>query len=205
MLTGISGIKNYSNFNIYKELSKKLDKKTIIKATNDANAALLGELSSNYKDVNYAIQITIGTGIGGAIYNNGLISGNTGFGGEFGYIPVNLSKKQNLSENISSRVLVEKFKGKYANAKEIFKHEKESKIFKDWINGIAQFIISVQYMFDPELILLAGGVTKNSGFAKLVKDSINKIYKDFEYDLPVKIKISKLSNPGIVGAKNLIK
>ena len=66
------------------ELSKLTGCK--VKATNDANAAALGEIwMGAAADYNSAVMITLGTGVGGGIIVDGkIIDGSRGYGGEIG-------------------------------------------------------------------------------------------------------------------------
>lgn len=61
-----------------------------VKATNDANAAALGEIwmgaAAKY---NSAVMITLGTGVGGGIIIDGkIVDGSRGYGGEIGHMTV---------------------------------------------------------------------------------------------------------------------
>ena len=70
------------------ELSKLTGCK--VKATNDANAAALGEIwMGAAADYNSAVMITLGTGVGGGIIVDGkIIDGSRGYGGEIGHMTV---------------------------------------------------------------------------------------------------------------------
>ena len=62
----------------------------MVKLTNDANAAALGEKSFGLaKDMKDFIVVTLGTGLGSGIYSSGkLIYGYDGFAGEMGHISI---------------------------------------------------------------------------------------------------------------------
>ena len=72
-----------------KELLKR-ELKIDVEVENDANCALLAEKwIGNAKESSNFICITLGTGVGGALYiNDKLVSGNNNFAGEFGYMIV---------------------------------------------------------------------------------------------------------------------
>ena len=75
-------------FNVCDELSKLTGMP--VRATNDANAAALGEMwqggGKGHKDV---IMVTLGTGVGGGIIIDGrIMNGVNGASGEIGHIPV---------------------------------------------------------------------------------------------------------------------
>ena len=62
-----------------------------VKVGNDANVAALGESwMGGGKDYNSVVVVTLGTGIGGGIINNGrIVAGAHGAGGEIGHMLVN--------------------------------------------------------------------------------------------------------------------
>jgi glucokinase len=68
----------------------KLPEISIVKLTNDANAAALGELIyGGGKEMRNFVMITLGTGIGsGIIVNGDLVYGEDGFAGEVGHVTV---------------------------------------------------------------------------------------------------------------------
>jgi glucokinase len=76
------------NFPLAKELESLVGLPTRLE--NDANAALLGELRFGAaKGCQDAVMLTIGTGVGGAIYGNGqILHGFKGSAGELGHITV---------------------------------------------------------------------------------------------------------------------
>ena len=81
-------------FNVEKTLEEKC--KMPVKATNDANAAALGEMwkggGEGHQDV---VMVTLGTGVGGGVIVDGkIISGSNGAGGEIGHIPVNANETE---------------------------------------------------------------------------------------------------------------
>ena len=61
-----------------------------VKATNDANAAALGEIwMGAAAEYNSAVMITLGTGVGGGIIIDGkIVDGSRGYGGEIGHMTV---------------------------------------------------------------------------------------------------------------------
>ncbi len=69
-------------------IQEKLPEFTIIKATNDANAAALGELMyGGGIGMNNFIMITLGTGLGsGIIVNGDIVYGHDGLAGELGHV-----------------------------------------------------------------------------------------------------------------------
>ena len=76
---------NYRNWNLGPDMEALLGRKVYIE--NDANAAAYGEyLAGSAKGYNSAICVTLGTGIGGGIIEDGRIyTGANGAGGEIGH------------------------------------------------------------------------------------------------------------------------
>ncbi len=70
-------------------LEEELDVKVLV--TNDANAAAIGEkVFGGAKEMKDFVMITLGTGLGSAIYtNNQLVEGFEGFAGELGHVIYN--------------------------------------------------------------------------------------------------------------------
>ncbi|MCG8476664.1 MAG: ROK family protein [Cytophagales bacterium] len=68
----------------------------VIKLTNDANAAAIGEMIyGGAKGMNDFLMITLGTGLGSGIVSNGeLIYGHDGFAGEVGHVIVEKNGRQ---------------------------------------------------------------------------------------------------------------
>lgn len=75
--------------------SLELDGMTV-KATNDANAAALGEKAYGVaKNLNNFIMITLGTGVGsGVVIDGKMVYGNDGFAGELGHVIVRQNGRQ---------------------------------------------------------------------------------------------------------------
>lgn len=204
-LIGTSAIKDYQDFNLYNELKQRFDRDIFIIAQNDANAALLGSIE---KGVDSAIIMTIGSGIGGAIYMNGKIqTGHQGFSGEFGYFPTwQDGKLTNASAIIGTNALVKRMGPKYKNAREIFAdNEKDIKKLMEWFDDLAAFIIGINYSIDPQYVYLTGGITKNKEFERMLLNSINKTLSVYNWLVKrPNIKIVNIENAALVGMKTLI-
>lgn len=139
-----------------------------VEINNDVSSALLGELIDYNTDVKSIFLLTIGTGIGGAYYEDKLLEGKQYRACEIGYLlyDKNTGKtyedrgsttalKTSIQEQYMEVITVEKlFNKAYAN------DEKAMKILKEWANHVAEGIAQIQIMFDPELILIGGGISK---------------------------------------------
>ena len=161
--------------NIKKYLQQKFKKR--FELENDANCAALAESRFGIKKKNFLV-MTLGTGIGGGIIiNKELYKGKSG-AGEFGEIIINQGK--NLEYNY-----------------------KKSKNNKEKLADIlGQGIASLVSVFDPEIIILTGGM-KNLG-----KAFLNNIKKKTRKYIPQnripKIMWSKIKHPSLIGASLLV-
>ncbi len=202
-IDGLSGIQDYGNFNIYEEINSQLETPILILVHNDANCSLISNM--DHANVEHAIQLNIGTGIGGAIAINGnLIIGANGYAGEFGYGIKNHDKK-NISQQISSNALVDRFSPKYKNAKDIFQKEQHNPIFTSWLYDVSCFLINLQYFIDPQVIFISGGVSNNPRFLELINKSIDEKMKELDgYKIRPTIFVSNIKNDGLKGARILL-
>lgn len=187
------------NFDLKNFLEKKFKKK--VEVENDANCAALAEAKYGCKKKNF-ILLTLGTGVGGGIIINSKLYKGEGYGGELGHIILN--NKKDLEELWKlHRSESKKYFGKTLLIKELLeKNDKNSKkILEYTITYLAQGIASLINIFDPEVIVLAGGVKETGNFF------LNKIKKKaYDYVLiPRKTPIiwSKIEHAGIIGASLL--
>ncbi|WP_185819595.1 ROK family protein [Salibacterium salarium] len=156
---------------------------------NDANCAGYAEVwNGAAKGIQDALAVVIGTGIGGAIIKNGeLHKGANLHGGEFGYMLLN-SGKTGSNEVWSRTASTEALVRKTAEKKDIPKSTLTGeKVFEwadagdeDCIETIEEFyhllalgIYNLQYIYDPEIILVGGGISAR-------KDLIDKIQEKLE-------------------------
>lgn len=162
---------------------------------NDVNCASLGELwlgaGKAEKDF---IMLTIGTGIGGGVILNGeLMRGANNISGEFGHMPIikngiscSCGGKGCYEKYASTTSLVNMVKerlGVEKNGKEIFdeihkNNEEYIIIFNEWCDYLADGLVILLYIFNPKLIVVGGGVSKQGEFLK------NKIFEALETKIP---------------------
>lgn len=161
-----------------------------LKITNDANAAVLGEvLFGGAKGKKDAVMLTLGTGLGSGIVINGRIfAGSKGAGAEFGhtiyrpdgeyctcgrrgcfeaYVSATAlirDTKKALEENPNSKMWSAISSLNDVNAKLPFDFEKSdetaAKLVANYIRYLTDACLDVANLFRPEVILLGGGVSK---------------------------------------------
>lgn len=205
-------------------LVEKLEDRYKIPAVleNDVNCAALGEkwLGAGKNSENF-VCLTIGTGIGGGIILNGdIFRGDTYVAGEFGHIQIVKSgeeclcgKKGCYERYASATALVKMVKektGKTLNGKEIFELEKSGdkeikEIVDRWIDYFTDGLSTIAYIFNPLLVVIGGGVTKQGEYLlnRILVSLDSKLGINYKKNL--KIKFAELgNNAGILGAEYLL-
>lgn len=210
-------LKGWSGSKIRERLEKTFDLPVTV--ANDANCMLLGECfmgaARGYSDV---IGITIGTGVGGGILTGGrLLEGAHGLAGEIGHFPIHAIDGVNCTcknigcferyastSSLARSVLAENLP--FGNGRTIFQAVRDGsstveKILDDWINEIAAGLIGLVHIFNPQLILIGGGVSTEQKLlieplAKKVKSGIMPAFNE-----GLEISAAELKNAaGLVGA-----
>lgn len=176
------------NFNLEKFIKNKFGKKVVIE--NDAKCVALAELKLGCKKKNFVI-LTLGTGIGGGIIiDNKLYIGSHGYSGEISGIVLDNGKN-----------FEDLWKEKKLQIHELFE-KRDFKELDKVSKYLGQGIASLINVFDPEVVILMGGVRE---VGKSFLDMIKKHTKNYVIlpSIP-DIKWSKLDHPGILGASLLV-
>lgn len=183
---------------------------------NDVNSAALGEAHFGAaKGVSDFICLTLGTGIGGAIFlNNKLYKGSASSAGELGHMIIHSGGKQctcggeGCFECYASASALIKAVNKVSpvelNAFQIFEKENiekpeiRSEIDK-WIDEIIVGLVNIIYIFNPSMIVLGGGIMNEDYIIELIDRKIyTRLMDNFKN---VKIVRPKLGNDaGMIGA-----
>jgi glucokinase len=178
----------FRNFNLKKYLENKFKKIVVIE--NDAKCVALAESKLGCKKKNFII-LTLGTGIGGGIIINSELYKGNGNAGELGHI---------ILDNGKDFETCWKEKGK--QIKELFE-KNNKKILEKVSKYLGQGIASLINVFDPEIVIIAGGVRENGNrFLNMIKKEVKK-YQIIPRN--VEIKFSRLEHPGILGASLLVR
>lgn len=221
-------IKNWKGTNIKKRLEAEFGMNTAV--LNDANAAALGEMwKGAAKGRGNVVVMTIGTGVGGGIIvDSKILLGSKGFAGEIGHIPVNVDGEKCSCENTgciehygSTSALVRNVKnavisGEITGIKEevdgrlIFKEVAAGnraviKYVDEWINYISAALVGLVHTFNPEMVILGGGVSKQKElFVDKVRDKVlHGVMDNFAQDL--RVEAAELgNNAGIIGAVKFV-
>ena len=158
-----------------------------VTVANDANCMCLGEVwvggAKGYTDV---IGVTLGTGVGGGILTGGrLLEGARGLGGELGHyrlhaldgVPCTCGAAGCWERYAATTALVRAAQEKdpaWTNGRAIFAaaqagNETVLALLDHWTDEIAQGLAGMVHIFNPQLILIGGGVSAQQ---KLLIDPI---------------------------------
>jgi glucokinase len=145
---------------------------------NDANMAALGEVYFNKQYANHLLSfITIGTGIGSALLNNGNVFYGADFkAGEAGHMTIDMNGpichcgKRGCWENyVSSRALKERFAKQFntkLSAKDIFQrlfdknssHE-EKEFLEYYFYALSAGLYNINQIYNPVYFIIGGGLS----------------------------------------------
>lgn len=197
IIGGISAIPYIHHFEIQKELESLFN--LPVSLENDANSAALAELwRGKASEVDSALFVVIGTGIGGAvIQNRELIKGKNLFAGEFGIMMLNESlsfSQAATAVNMARRYCKRKDLPLDAvSGKEVFElAENNDPIALEEVNHFYDYlalgIYNIMFTTDPDLIILGGGVSRFEPLVMNVKKRIDSRLlktglKDYHYEI----------------------
>lgn len=185
---GISAVPYIHGFSWYDKLASY---ELPIHLENDANCVGLSELLA-HPELENAACVVIGTGIGGAMIVNGrLHRGKHHLGGEFGYMTTlaPAEKLNNWSQLASTgnmvRYLAEKSGQTDWNGRKIYQEaEAGNTLCQEAIErmnrNIAQGLLNIQYLFDPDVISLGGSISQNKTFIEGVRSAISYFVDRYE-------------------------
>lgn len=222
---GVGHIRNWVGSKIKEKMEERFRIPTYV--LNDANAAALGEVwlgaAAGRRNV---VAVTVGTGVGGGIIvDSKLLLGRNGFAGEIGHMIVNYGGapcpcgNQGCWEQYASTTALvrmvrqEAVGGKLANlpvdeidGRRIFEemgkgNQELLRIADRWMDYIAVGIVGLVHIFDPEMVILGGGVSAQQElFVEPVRHKVMaKVRPEFVGGL--EIVAAKLANrAGMAGA-----
>jgi len=151
-----------------------LDRAEPVPVLNDARAALLGEnwlgAAKGYTNV---LLLTLGTGVGGAVMVDGrILHGHLGRAGHLGHLSLDLTGSKDvvntpgsLEDAIGDHTLHHRSGGKFHSTAELVAafragDEEARRIWKDSVQALGVALSGFINLFDPELILLGGGIAE---------------------------------------------
>ncbi|MBZ2099200.1 ROK family protein [Streptococcus mitis] len=196
---------------------------------NDGKAAAIAEKwLGNAQDVDNYICVVLGTGVGGGIVLDGqVLRGMTGAAGEFSWMLTQNS--QNMKEissylaghmgvllglceryNIKEKALEPDFVPT-RSALTIFEQEAENpraaEAIREYIQEVARGLFNFSCIFNPEKILLGGGISANQGFIEGVQQTFQELFSrhlmvaGIQKELMPVVEVAGLKNDaGLLGA-----
>ncbi|MEK7431547.1 MAG: ROK family protein [Cyanobacteriota bacterium] len=220
-------LKNWQGVNLKELFEKKFNLPTFV--DNDANCAAFGEyflFESIGKEDKTILVLTLGTGLGSGVITNNKVFKGKGLGCEIGHMIIDYKgRKCNCGQTgcieayVSGTALETQAKLRLENYPDSKLHSEEEitghKIFKNAKNGdlfsnilideMSEFlsygIISLVNIFDPDLVLLSGGIALQKDFymnklKTIIKNQIN--YSNFDLET---IQIAQSNDKaGLIGA-----
>lgn len=187
---------------------------------NDANvAALCEQWIGAAKGLDSFVMITLGTGVGGAIYTEkgGILTGHRYQGAELGHMILYSGgdscqcgqkgcAERYIAGSAIERIYSEKT-GIEKKGKDIFKDAIDDRVAQDVIEEFTEnlgiYLVSLKNIFDPEAIIIGGGVINSREYWW---DKMIANYNDYVNDsegmkfLPAMY----LNNAGLIGAGKIV-
>lgn len=208
-------IRDWANTDIRGSLNKRFPNIPIY-VENDANVAALCEhWIGAGKDFTSFIMLTLGTGVGGAIYTDkeGILTGHRYQGGELGHailypngIKCNCGQNGCVERYISGNGVENRYTkitGEVKRAKDIFKDSLTDQISKEVVNkfceDLAIYLVSIKNILDPQGLIIGGGVINSKDFWW---DKMLEYYREYSNDPNSMTIVSAryLNDSGMIGA-----
>ena len=229
MLLYAPNLAGWRNIPIQKQFGRKL--RWPVRVVNDADAAAYGEYwagAARDQTIQYSILLTLGTGVGGGIILDGEIySGPHGAGAELGHTIVQLNghpcgcgQRGCLEQYTSATAIAKEAKRRLEagaastlsdnpTARDVFQAmEAGDKMATEVVDLCCEYLaiacVNMTRIFDPQMILLGGGVTA-AGSALL--DRVRADYQKHSltiYEARARIELASLGNDaGFIGAAGM--
>ncbi len=197
-----------------------------ISVINDANSVAIAEQwVGAAKGFPNAVIITIGTGIGGGvIVNSSILEGGIGIAGELGHfsidhhgIPCACGNRGCYERYASTTALLGMVREHYEktgfscapdqiNGRMVFEQLAKGnhaikQIVDIWISNIADGLVSLTHIFNPDIILLGGGVSsqKELFIDKVRQQALSRVMPRFAENLVIEA-ASLANDAGMIGA-----
>lgn len=152
----------------------RLGRSETVPVLNDAHAALLGEAwLGAARGLRHVVMVTLGTGVGGAVISDGrLLRGAIGRAGHLGHLclepegPSSITGMPGAIEMlIGDCTIVERSRGKYATTAALVEAFRggdadATRVWLRSIRALACAIASYINLFDPETVLVGGGIAQ---------------------------------------------
>ncbi len=220
----------YENVSFKDEIHKYIDKPVYIE--NDANVAALAEYIKKGRKMECFVAVTLGTGVGGGVIINGKIfSSFNGAGAELGHTvmvcdgePCTCGRNGCLEAYASATALIRQTKAEMEKSPESLMNEigkvkvtgrtafdaarqgdaAGKKVVDNYIRYVAEGITNIVNIFQPEELVIGGGVCNEGDYLLLPIIEYVKKNQYVKNLKTTKISIAELGNDaGIIGAAML--
>lgn len=163
---------------------------------NDAKAAAWAEIwKGELRGVDDAVVVVIGTGIGGAIVKDGRVHrGKNHSAGEFSFIYTgDPGMPYSGRDTFAGRCGIGGFLNPIAKAKGMPPQELDGfmafqlleqgdeqvlKVFESYLWELCRQLENLQFIYDPELILIGGGISRQPAFLEMLKTSLDRYHTE---------------------------
>lgn len=213
VIEGSSALSYLIGKDLLGDIKKQVNAKVIIE--NDGNCSLLGEIwNGSAKNKKNVVLFVVGTAIGGAICIDGrLIKGVNNNAGELGYMllrnDVQSMNFNSLGGLSSVGGIIEKtkeiHKGEITSGVELFnsidKNIELKKAINEYITYLSIACINIQYIIDPEMIIISGAISSNPQYMNIIRKKIDEILevKKFHKIKPTVIEATLGNDSNLLG------
>ncbi|MCI5774289.1 MAG: ROK family protein [Erysipelotrichaceae bacterium] len=188
-----------------------------VSVENDARCATLAELClGNLQDVDNGAAIILGTGIGGGIViDRKIIKGNHLSAGEFSFLSIDMEKglqpdnfwasncgKRGIMKAIQIESGLDDIQGEQAFFLIKQGNQQVAKAMQKVAHKLAMWIIQLQYIIDPDKVVIGGGISQEPLFMAYIQEALATAKASYPY-LPCfpKIERCKFANDAnLIGA-----
>lgn len=192
----------FVDFDLKNAVKKKF--KIRVEVENDAKCVALAEARFGVKKKNFFV-LTMGTGVGGGVIINNKLYDAEGPGSELGHIY--LTPEKSFEELVGIKAIYAMSKKKFGREFNIgelagMNNQRARAILEELAGYCAQGIGSIINVFNPEIVVLAGGARHGGDvFLEMIRKKVKKyIILPQEFD----IVWTKLEHPGTLGAALLV-
>jgi glucokinase len=190
-------MKGWLNFNLGTTLKKKYAVPVFV--DNDANGAMIGEMQKfRKKNIQNAVMITLGTGVGTALYLGGQLYRGPFYNVEFGHMILYPQGRlctcgrlgcveQYISGTALTRAAQTQLDSTIRHGSELFsyldkKHPVALKLWQLYVEDLALFLQNVNQVIDPELFIIGGGIIKNK---EILLPALKKAVLHYDMHKPI--------------------
>ncbi|MEG9295891.1 ROK family protein [Mangrovibacillus sp. Mu-81] len=201
-----NNIPGYKGMELKQLISKELN--LPVKVRNDAECAALCEQWLGDHGAENFLMLTVGTGVGGGIIiNNQLYSGHSFSAGEWGYMRIEGEQFEKVASFPGLIRMAKEYKGGGEwTGKTIFDlydqgDQEIGKAVSTFYKHLAIGISNLLYVFDPEKVVIGGGIAlRGDIFLKDIKEEVKKYAVESFYNRTEIVLAKHQNHSGMIGA-----